>query len=244
MGLRNDLGLLSEEYDPVAGRLVGQLPAGVLPRVPGQLGLEAGRARQADGRTRPAGPGPPGRLPGSGPHRHGWVRAPGRWIQRQPVRPRRRGSPIAESDGERRRGRSKAAVSGRRGPGHAEGPSARNRRQLAVKRPSARGRPRRRAAGGRPVGRQGPRRDRQEGDAEEGRARRRRTGDEHRREEGSATKARQEGGDQDGDRRTATKAAGQGGRPARRPPASVGKKTAGQKAAGATRRAGVGATGS
>ena len=37
--LRNDVGLLAEEYDPGARRLVGNFPQGVLPRRSGQHGL-------------------------------------------------------------------------------------------------------------------------------------------------------------------------------------------------------------
>ena len=40
LGLCNDVGLLSEEYDPRAEPAGRQLPAGVLPRRPGQHGAE------------------------------------------------------------------------------------------------------------------------------------------------------------------------------------------------------------
>ena len=45
LGLRNDVGLLSEEYDPHGAAAGRQLPAGVLSRRPGQHGAEpvAGR---------------------------------------------------------------------------------------------------------------------------------------------------------------------------------------------------------
>ena len=47
LALRNDLGLLSEEYDPVGGPPGRQLPPGLLARVVGELGLPADRARPA-----------------------------------------------------------------------------------------------------------------------------------------------------------------------------------------------------
>ena len=52
LSLRNDLGLLSEEYDAHAGRLVGQLSPGLLPRVAGELGLPLDRPRHAGHRER------------------------------------------------------------------------------------------------------------------------------------------------------------------------------------------------
>ena len=38
LALRNDVGLLAEEYDPVARRQLGQFSAGLLPSRPGQCG--------------------------------------------------------------------------------------------------------------------------------------------------------------------------------------------------------------
>ena len=40
LALRNDVGLLSEEYDPRGAAAGGQLPAGVLARRPGQHGVQ------------------------------------------------------------------------------------------------------------------------------------------------------------------------------------------------------------
>ena len=36
LDIRNDVGLLAEEYDPDAKRLLGNFPAGVLARLPGK----------------------------------------------------------------------------------------------------------------------------------------------------------------------------------------------------------------
>ena len=53
LGLRNDLGLLSEEYDPAAGRHARELPAGV--HAPGARRLRATSWRRASLTAAPSG---------------------------------------------------------------------------------------------------------------------------------------------------------------------------------------------
>ena len=51
LALRNDVGLLAEEYDPRAGRLLGQLPAGVLAHRADQHRVQPRHARGGSGRA-------------------------------------------------------------------------------------------------------------------------------------------------------------------------------------------------
>ena len=179
LDLRNDLGLLSEEYDPVAGRLVGNFPQAFSHVSLVNSAAKITGHQQADRRPRVPGPGPPGHVRGRSrrdvPHAHGAgpsVRAPradrrgcptGRTVRRPGWRgapgrpPSGRAGPQGDRPGRPETATVRTSTTAGRGDGRQEGRGQRRRPRLRPRRPPAK-----KAAGQEGPGQEGAG---QEGDA-------------------------------------------------------------------------------